>query len=371
MFYANTSIQINSNWTFLDPGQVFAGQYWDEFGITGHLVPEGGRVLMLGLASGGAIRPILSTHKQIQLTAVDSDAKSVESCGAFFEQHFPQLRFRTEGADALSYLAEQSTTYDAIWADVYLEDGYSPLYFKNEFYRLASELLSPNGVLLLNGYGLPNQFEPLRRRGPQSMIARHLQNNFGFVGALPYRRNLTFIAGRNKPVSSLSEAHPSLNALDKLTFRAFANRLQALVPVEDVEAENSPSLSFKVLDSEMRDLWSTVVDELRLYNVELSRPAEIFDFVQNETLAYQVLNAANERGSMLMTCVPILCAGETNLRELKVDWLFQWFTQHRDRLAASVRDIWTVQLWSMVLQPSRRFRSHESTARDWIEEVFK
>lgn len=366
VFYSPTAESIVGNSTHLNTRQVFTGQYWDEFGITPHLVPNQARVLMLGLAMGGGIRPILSSTKEIDLHAVDSDQRSLEDCQAFYRRHFPALPFQCTKGDAELFLYANHERFDAIWLDLYLPESYSPLLFRANFLELVRANLTPNGVLLANAYGLPNQFTPLQRDGAQSAFFQRLQTIFPCVRALPYRRNLTFIASAQGPELYEARPHAELSAIDKQSLRAQRFFLQSLgssstrdVPIyaEEIQLQH--------IDQEMRAAWRIVLQGLAENGLALAGPQDLLGLIQDPERAIPILDRSVERYADWLNFFPILAAGEANLRNLAVDWLYDWFFSRTELLRRSAREawlqIWLKQLWALAINPNSRYRQHSIT----------
>ncbi len=362
MFYSQTKKIINKNLTFLDTTSVFTGQYWDEFGITSFLVPDRAEVLMLGLSYGGGVRPILSSNKEIKLTCVDNDKVSVKACKDFYRDAFPELIFQTEVADAKEFLMNDSRNFDCIWLDIYEATKYCEYYFDREFFDFLKARLSPGGVLLVNSYGLPNQFNPLSRNCVQTDFYNFLKDNFNHISSLPYRRNITFIASKSEPIIYPVIPHPSLAALDMQTLKFFKCRLAHINsdPIEAINSDATSSVNFKDIDQQMRELWVEVRNEIESQGFKCDDNAQILDLIQNQNnasnLATQLLHDRQE----LISFLPILCAGESNIRNVDVDWIFDWFCKYsreiKDTFPKFYNQIWLPQLWAMVLQSSKQYR---------------
>lgn len=362
MFYSQAAKLINTEFSYLAPEQVFAGQYWDEFGITPHLVPDRGEVLMLGLAAGGGIRPILTSHKSISVTAIDICDSAVTSCLKFYAEIFPDIKFDAFACDALDFLENTKKSFDAIWVDLYSEDSYSPLNFNERFHELIRNRLTPDGVVLINAYGLPFQFSPLKSPGPQARLTHTLQQHFHFVSALPFRRNLTLIASRTPLSLYPYEPHPGLNELDRLTHDLIASRLRSLSIIEPIEEDHRHSLgTLSNVNSRLPSLWQDLVLDMKAIGIEIGSPVELLALIQDRRRIEDALETLINCNLPLQTVVPILCAGESNLQELNVDWIFAWYARNHSRLSKQVNAIWIAQLWSMILQPSRRFQQYRKT----------
>lgn len=367
MFYAPQSPKISNQWTHLDPSQVFTGQYWDEFGLTPHLVPDGAKVLMLGLARGGGIRPILSSTKELHVTAVDLDKALVAECQTQFANDFPVLNFTSLVAEARDYIFANQNLFDCIWLDVYLEDSYSELYFDNDFFQQVRASLTKTGVLMINAYGLPNQFKPLTRGGAQAQHLLSLARVFDFVAAIPHRRNLTFIACDEKPIVYSSSPHPQLNLIDRRSMQGHSLRLMDLQCIDMANVYSRPleSLKFRVMDQHMQSLWPEMVADLQRLGCKLSAPIEILRLIEDPIASAAVLdNALINRAELVLACFPILYAAEFQMRDLNIEWLLNWFLKNAEELRnenpRAFREIWLAQLWAIILRAPERLEKHQN-----------
>ncbi len=364
MFYSATPLKIKEKTSVVDDSQVFTGQYWDEFGVTGHLVPHQARVLMLGLAYGGGIRPILASNKKVELHVVDLDSRTNERCKDQFANHFPEIEFTVHTSDAESYLQNSSETWNAIWIDLYAFDGYIDLLSKREFLNQIKSALKPGGVALFNLFGIPNQFDPLSQPGPQSFIYSAIRKEFAEVRTLPYRRNLTVVASETSIRTYPTESHPDLSGLDKTTFNLLKRRLVWLDNAEPQAKANSLTAEegkFEHIDQMMRSNWKVVLERLSRLGVKMDRPVQLLDLIQDRRACEEWLRQVESEESWI-EFLPILCAGESDLRTLKVDWIFEWTALNQrmleSRFPRVYNQIWLPQLWSMVLHPSKKFRKH-------------
>lgn len=357
MHYATIKFDpVRTDWTHLHPDQVFTGQHSDEFALTPHLVRAGARVLLLGLAGGAGLRPMLASAKRLDVTTVDLERPTLLACREFYARHFPSLDFRTVHADARRFLEVSQSEFDAIWVDTYARDAYPELMQDAAFYELLERRLAPGGFVAVNTIGLPIHFAPLERDGIQRAVAANVTRVFGHVLALPYRRNLTLIGARDPSKLHATEPHPLLNELDARTLAQFPTRLSALEPITLNAAPVPSDASFSEIDATIADLWEEFVAELRAHGFQLEKPRDLITFVQNETLATIALEVALSRNAPFVTAVPILCADHMNERFLNVDWIFNWYAKNRARLGRHQRSVWRTQLWSMVIAPSGRWR---------------
>lgn len=366
MFYHENSEIIDTLSSYLDPHQVFTGNYWDEFGFTSFLVPNNAKVLMLGLASGGGLRPLFSSTKNIQLKCVDMDTKSIESCRQIFDQNYSKLQFEIINAEAKKFLQNSNDLYDLIWLDLYHTDSYSELYFDQDFLALLKLHLGAKGVLAVNAYGLPTHFNPLSTASVQRECARRLQQHFPFLGTIPNRRNQTLLASATRPSIHETQPSPTLSALDKRSFLVQGARLQHLQEIpklSEITMDLTVSARFNELDRQMRNSWQDVLQTLRFYDVSLNGPMELLNFIQNQKQCEAFLEKSLlSQNYAAIEFVPILCAGESYIHDLDVSWIFPWILKNHPQIPQNQRSrflqVWLTQLWFLILHPSKKYRPY-------------
>jgi spermidine synthase len=364
MFYSQHIKIIDNPSSYLDSKQVFTGNYWDEFGLTSFLIPDNARVLMLGLGTGGGIRPLMSSTKNIDLTCVDLDGKSTEICRDLFTRNFPNLKFEIVVDDAKTFLEQSSASYDFIWLDIYRSDSYSELYFEQDFHDLVKLRLTAEGVLAVNAYGIPTQFKPFSVNSVQRETARVLQNTFSFVGAIPNRRNQTIIASAGSPKVLPSYPHPELSALDKRSFLVQGVRVQyidQLATLDKNEVNLKVQAQFVELDRHMKSGWLELIERLKSRNLSVSAAIDLLALVQDAERAKSVLDDGLMNSYFEdLDFIPIVCSGESFLRDLDVEWVFRWMLNNYKNIPAEHRrrfvQVWLTQAWSLILNPSRKYR---------------
>ncbi|HEY1078973.1 MAG TPA: hypothetical protein VGE46_02715 [Bdellovibrio sp.] len=301
----------------------------------------------------------------MDLTCVDLDEKATNNCRNFFNSVFSNLKFVIEVAEAKSYLEKCESVFDLIWLDLYLPDSYSPLYFDPDFIHLLKTRLKTEGVLLVNAYGLPTQFKPLQGASAQSDCARLLKTQFSFVGTIPYRRNQTLVATTHRPNLFISEPHPLLSAMDKLSFQVQVSRVRRIseVSFSSNDLSRVGGRNFAEIDAQMRNGWKDLLISLRKYEVDLINPAELLQFIQNSSACVFFLDRAlANRDAAIADFLPILCAGESYIQDLNVDWIFSWAISNsqtlKEAFGSSYYQIWLPQLWSLVQHPSKKYLAH-------------
>lgn len=374
MFYQTLSERIDTPNTYLDPRLVFTGNYWDEFGLTSFFIPDHARVLMLGVGLGGGIRSLLSSTKAIQLDAVDLDARSIDHCKEIYKKKFPHLVFNSICADAETFIQNKKSEYDFIWIDLYQSDSYCDLNFDPEFMNSIKKALKIDGVIAVNAYGVPTQFSPLACGSAQSAVAATLKAVFTWVGAIPNRRNQTLFASQKKPHFYGASAHPDLIALDKKSFQVQSIRSQAMTEVTGflLTTPYDFTANFSAQDEIMRDGWKKVLNRLKNFGVELSKPQDLLDLIQDEESVTHLLKQTLLcKDTLILKTIAILCSGESFLRDLDIDWFFRWTLENelslQQVLAKDYLNVWLTQSWALVLNPHKKYRIYSFQISDLIE----
>lgn len=365
MFYSQENLVVDHDLTYLHTQKVFTGQYWDEFALTCSLVPDQGKVLMLGLSMGGGIRPILSSTKKIELTCVDYDENSVENCRQLYKKCFPDVIFQSIVADAAEFLKNDTQKYDAIWFDIYESAAYSLLAFDSEFIGRIQNRLTSQGVLLVNSYGLPNHFSPIEKNGVQQNFVSFLKMQFGSVASIPYRRNMTFIASSAKAKIYSTEAHGALNAIDRFTFDFMQKRTERQISFNKIISENKvdvDQMQFAEIDTQMRQAWSNLRDGLNESGFNLKENSEFIFLIQNQNLCIQVIKHLIQNGDASVCFIPILASGESHIQRLNIDWLFDWTEENQNYLSNALKSdfqlVWMAQLWALIIHPHGRYKKY-------------
>jgi len=116
--------------------------------------PNPKNVIILGGGEGATLREVLR-YPVDRATMVDIDEQLVKLCEAYMpewhEGAFYDERTNLVFADARSYLENSNETYDVIVSDLTepLEGGPSVMLFTKEFYQVAYDRLSDDGVLVV------------------------------------------------------------------------------------------------------------------------------------------------------------------------------------------------------------------------------
>jgi hypothetical protein len=123
------------------------------------LQPVDSRVLLLGLAGGSVADELAS--QGLQVDAVDIDPRLPVIARTHFHLD-PAVKVIVD--DARHYLNTCTKTYDLIVYDLFAGEGQPSHVFSQEAFARAQGLLSPSGMLLINGHGFWDGAEGLGTR---------------------------------------------------------------------------------------------------------------------------------------------------------------------------------------------------------------
>jgi hypothetical protein len=334
------------------------------------------KVLMLGLGDGAAIRPILSSSPDCELTCVDFDEESIETCRDIYTNNFPQLRFCAIRSEALEYLGKTTEKFDVVVVDLYTREQYAPVVFSKNFHDLLANCLGPHGHIVCNAYGIPAHLDPFEGSSPQAFLARRFADKWGSVRYLPYRRNSTLIVG--------SDAFPGVdkeldvNGLklgDRLALELMRVRIRSMPTAALKDAVFDAELTKHAqIDVEMRRRWSTIVpifDALVAPDFRIASPPDLIKLVENGELCIDLLNRLAAEDHELLPVLPTLVAGELNNRNIDASWLLEWAFSHlNDRQSPARRQFINVclpQVFSIAINGRNKYRSTVFKFKEHIE----
>lgn len=119
--------------------------------------PDPEHVLLIGLGGGSMAKFCYRHLPRARITVVEIDARVIALREAFSippDDH----RFRIVHDDGARYLSSHQQPVSAILIDAFDQSGVSPSLATSEFFRHASRLLLPAGVLIMNLHGDPERF---------------------------------------------------------------------------------------------------------------------------------------------------------------------------------------------------------------------
>ena len=141
-------------------------------------VPRLRRVLLLGLAGGGALPIIYAVIPECVITAVEHDSSMVEIAHKMKTyKPFPPPRIII--GDAYDVLSGLKETYDLIIIDLFRGSEPAPLLVQDRFLKCVREHLSPQGVILTNVFRRADYKAVMSRFFKQAKMWRFRANELG------------------------------------------------------------------------------------------------------------------------------------------------------------------------------------------------
>ena len=178
------------------PHSVLTGGYWDDQLVTPYTVrPEPPRrVAILGFAGGTTARAFARYHPDTLIDGVEIDGELFDIARRYFGlEPRPQLKEHAE--DARPFLRHTTARYDAIFVDAYRQP-YIPFYLATrEFFELARDRLTPDGIVVLN-VGHPRTNDQLEKVLTATMGAA-----FRHVARDPVQPTNTLLLASQRPIS--------------------------------------------------------------------------------------------------------------------------------------------------------------------------
>lgn len=141
-------------------------------------------VLMLGLAGGGAIRPLYKRFRIETLTVIDHDAQ-MAAVARDLKLYAPHPEPAIIIADAQEGLMELDRQYDLIIVDLFSGEDPSALCIEPQFIALLKQRLS--GALLVNVYKRAEYLHTIAQRFNDAQIFDFKANRLGLFSDAPTR----------------------------------------------------------------------------------------------------------------------------------------------------------------------------------------
>ncbi|MFN8485744.1 MAG: fused MFS/spermidine synthase [Anaerolineae bacterium] len=138
------------------PGALLSGGIWDDFLLAPLFAPAPmtgpSSVAIIGMAAGTVARQYAAVYPDASIVGVEIDGALLDIGRQYFA--LDEANARTVAADGRAWLAGDGGRYDVIAVDAYRQP-YIPFHLATrEFFVLARERLTDNGVLVVNvGHG--------------------------------------------------------------------------------------------------------------------------------------------------------------------------------------------------------------------------
>ncbi len=205
------------------------------------------RVLMMGLGGGSTQRSYQHYYTNVTVDTVDLDPVVVGVARQYFHvTETPQFRIYTN--DGRVFLKRTSQKYDVILMDAYTTTRYGssipPHLTTKEFFTLANEHLTTNGVLAYNVIGQIQGW----RANIVGGIYRTLKDVFPQVYLFPAETSMNVVLVATKSRDFFDPARVQQEGMDlirsgKVTLPTFSTRLHSFTNVAPGAAANSPVLT--------------------------------------------------------------------------------------------------------------------------------
>ena len=167
-----------------------------------HVHPEPRLVLIIGGGDGGSLREALKYPTVQRVNVVEIDERVVEVSQRFLpglSQGFTDPRVEVVHQDGTRFVEKPPTLYDVIIVDSTDPVGPAERLFSAEFYRAASNALTPHGLLVTQSESL------LFHQSFVAEVQRRLRESFPMVDC--YAQPLATYAGNWWSFSIGSKAH--------------------------------------------------------------------------------------------------------------------------------------------------------------------
>jgi spermidine synthase len=191
-------------------------EYTESFHLPRLWQPEGKRVLMLGLGGGSTQRAYRHDYPAVTVETVELDPVVIRVAKQYFGvEESPQHKIHNE--DGRVFLRRTTQQYDIILLDAYTTSRYGstiPYHLATrEFFTLASQHLSTNGVLAYNVIGTVHGW----RADLVGAMAKTLQAVFPQVYCFPSRetRNVVLVATKHRERFSRTRINQTIAELTR------------------------------------------------------------------------------------------------------------------------------------------------------------
>ena len=170
--------------TTMSKTRLLTGAYYD-FYLIGPHINKAKKVLFLGVAGGTALLQLVSVYPNLEVTGVELDPAVIEVAKKYFGlAKAPRIVLVAD--DARWYLATKTEKYDIIAIDLFVT-GHIPFFTTTvEFFQLARDRLTDNGIIIMNFLSASGSGELLgplvrtvRRVFPSTFLVSH--GNFMLV----------------------------------------------------------------------------------------------------------------------------------------------------------------------------------------------
>ncbi|EEM92339.1 spermidine synthase [Bacillus thuringiensis] len=377
--YSEDHLLLHTLESLVSNDRIFVGNQPDDFAIAG-LLENSKKVLMLGLGFGGSLRAILAGNHEIHITAVDINLSTLNACYSINENYFPYLNSRVTYIhdDAFKYINNyKGDRYDAICIDLYSKEGYPLQIIEDEFWEGLKKILTDEGTILFNSWGLPQQLHPFEGNTIQRSIATLFLSHFTYTGYLPHRRNITFVGSKIfKPKLNKDIDYTGIKEVDRLILDYYPYRLDNIITLDTTilnkkEHESDYINTMKQFDTEMFKRWPRLVSKCNevMLSLDLPKIDNLSTIVKNPHLAKALTKAFLKNREIESMTVPILVGASAFKNSNDLDWYLEWLTTNREELLTNHKE-WFINtaFWQVLSIATNPFSEYGYWAKK-IKEV--
>nr|WP_256558394.1 hypothetical protein [Halobacillus sp. A1] len=376
--YSSDNFLLHSDDSLLSNDRIFVGNQTDDFVVSSFL-QNSKKVLMLGLGYGGALRALLIDDNEVQVTAVDINPNSMRATALIMENYFPGISNKVNyvQSDALQYLKEYNgQPYDVICLDLYTREGYPLFILHDEFWIYLKNILTEDGTVIFNSWGLPQQLSPLKGNTVQKSIAKFMGDHFSYLSALPNRRNITFIAHLQQvPVIRQIVNTEDFNAIDRLIVEFFPQRIKYAKKIKSENfktLENDVILTMDEFNDEMYKRWPHLVEKCNEALVDLgyTQIRDIMELLDDPIKAKKMTKLLLERNAIESATIPVLVGAYSFHKPEGLDWYLYWMLEEAEELMDTHKE-WVINtaLWQLLEVAANPYANYDYWASD-IELLF-
>ncbi|MEJ8545582.1 hypothetical protein [Brevibacillus borstelensis] len=372
--YSSKKILLHTIESLIVNDRIFVGNQSDEFAIAG-FIESAQKILMLGLGYGGALRPLLIGNDDVEITAVDLNPHVLNACKSIIKDYFPEVSRKIkyvhgDGARVNEYF---STPFDVVCIDLYTDEGYPSFVLENEFWSMVTEILTPEGVVLFNSWGLPQHLRPFEGRTVHVQLAQIIQNYFKSVHLLPYRRNITFIANKQRVLNiHKRKSSYTLNDIDRIIVELIPHRLNYAKNLEELHFFRDGMLAtgMKEIDAEMLRRWPRLVNKINSVLLDIGYPkiesSELRQLIYDAERSRAVTERLIEINAPESTFVPTAMGAFAFEEPRGLEWYIKWILEDNAKLIKLNKE-WFVnqalwQLLAMVANPYAHYK-------EWVVDI--
>ncbi|PEW80272.1 hypothetical protein CN424_08635 [Bacillus cereus] len=335
--YSKEQIFLHSVDSVLRGDRIFNGSQTDDFALVN--LKNNKKILLLGGGQGGALRPFLINNPETEVYVVDLDENNIAITNAIHNKYFPfisrNIKFFDINAENI-YDFFEGYQFDCICIDLYTNIGYPEFVFTINYLKKIKSLLSDNGLVILNAFGLPDHLHPLQGNNPQIYILGLLNQVFNNISYISNRRNMTMVSSMDDTPISLGKPDVKLNSHDLLAYNMLNLRWKSRFKIDKPINPGylKPDILTKTfLNEEMFLRWDTLLNVLNKYMIDKQEPLTIQnlrDCVLNKREIFLQLTIDLLRDKRIeASFLPIYLGSLSYNIKYDFSWFIEWFITNK------------------------------------------